>query len=265
MTIKVAFLGVGKMGRAAAKAVMESVGFKVVAVFDTVNCGSDLGGLCGLKQTGLTVCPVSELASTLKRIRLDVVVDFTTAEATLKNAKVVAEAGVNMVIGTTGFTDGQLAELKKTLRNVGSVISPNMSVGVNVFWKLVGEAAADLKGYDIEVIEAHHRFKKDAPSGTALKAVKVICDAVGADLKKDVVYGRHGEDCRRKTGDIGVLSIRGGDIVGEHTVMFTTLGERFEVRHVAHSRDSFASGIPQAIKFIKGKKGLYDMADVLGL
>jgi 4-hydroxy-tetrahydrodipicolinate reductase len=264
MTIKVAFLGAGKMGRAAAKTVMESGGFSVVAVFDTESEGLDIGALCGLKASGVTVTAVTDLAKTLKATKPDVVVDFTTVEATLRNAKVVAEAKVNMVIGTTGLTEEQIAQLKRTLKGVGAVICPNMSVGVNVFWKLVGEAAKNLKGYDIEVIEAHHRFKKDAPSGTALKAVKVICDAVGADYRKDVVYGRQGVSPRR-SGEIGVSSIRGGDIVGEHTVMFSTLGERFEVRHVAHSRESFASGIPSAIRFVNGKKGIYDMADVLGL
>jgi 4-hydroxy-tetrahydrodipicolinate reductase len=264
MTIKVAFVGLGKMGRAAAKKVLETEGLEVVAAFDVSGLGSDVGILVGSCETGIKVEDPARLAKTLKTLRPDVVVDFTQPEATLKNSRAVAAAGVNMVIGTTGFTDKQMNELVCVLKGVGAVISPNMSVGVNVFWKLVGEAAKELKGYDVEVVEAHHRFKKDAPSGTALKAVKVICDATGRDIGRDVVYGRHG-DSKRRDGEIGVHSIRAGDIVGEHTVMFTTLGERFEVRHVAHSRDSLASGIPAALRFIRGKKGIYDMADVLGL
>jgi 4-hydroxy-tetrahydrodipicolinate reductase len=264
MTIKVAFLGLGKMGCAAMKAVISAEGMQVVSGFDSDCKKTDLGLMASSKEIGVKSSDVKELVETLKRTKPDVVVDFSAANACLENSKAVSAFGANMVIGTTGFTDAQLKELTNTLRNVGAVISPSMSMGVNVFWRLIREAACNLKGYDIEVLEAHHRFKKDAPSGTALKAVKVICDATGRDMKKDVVYGREGI-CPRQDGEIGVMSIRAGDIVGEHTVMFTTLGERFELKHIAHSRDSFASGIPQAIRFIHGKKGIYDMGDVLGL
>ncbi|MFH1054598.1 MAG: 4-hydroxy-tetrahydrodipicolinate reductase [Candidatus Altiarchaeota archaeon] len=264
MTIKVALIGLGKMGRVSAKRILESGDSQVVAAFDLENVGADVGALAGVGGIGVKVTHPSELANVLKSVKPDVAIDFTSAKACIENAKTVAAAGVNMVIGSTGFTDEEVGQLKDTLKSVGVVFSPNMSVGVNVFWKIIGEAARNLKGYDIEVIEAHHRFKKDAPSGTAMKAVKVLAEAVGADLKKDVVYARHG-DCKRRDGEIGVQSIRAGDIVGEHTVMFSTIGERFEVRHVAHSRDSFSSGIPSAVRFIKGRKGFYDMADVLGL
>jgi 4-hydroxy-tetrahydrodipicolinate reductase len=264
MTIKVAFIGLGKMGKAAAKKVIETDGFTVVGGFDKEHVGSNIGILAGTKEIGVKVSDPSRLAEALKASSPDVVVDFTIADACVKNAKVVGEAGLNMIVGTTGFTDAQMTELKKALKGVGALISPNMSVGVNVFWKLVGEAAKNLKGYDVEVVEAHHKHKRDSPSGTALKAVQVICDAVGADMKRDVVYGRQGV-CPRRSGEIGVHSIRAGDIVGEHTVTFTTEGERFELRHMAHNRDSLASGIPAAIRFIKGKKGIYDMGDVLGL
>jgi len=261
MTIKVAFIGLGRMGRTAVKSVLASGGFDVVAGFDVCAVGTDIGILAGCEPAGVCVSDVSEIAEVLRTVRPDVVVDFSQAQACVKNSKTVASARANMVIGTTGFSKGELGQLKKNLAGVGAVISPNMSVGVNVFWKLVGKAAENLKGYDVEVVEAHHRFKKDAPSGTAKKAVEAIKAAVG---ESRVVCGREG-DCMRKAGEIGVHSIRAGDIVGEHTVMFTTLGERFELRHVAHSRDSFASGIPAAIRFVKGRKGIYDMGDVLGL
>lgn len=264
MTIKVAMLGLGKMGRAAAKSVISCEGLKIVAGFDLGSVGADVGTLAGGDPIGVRVDEPKLLADVLAKTKPDVVVDFTSPGACVKNAKIVASAGANMVIGPTGFSEEELAELKKSLKGVGAVISPNMSVGVNVFFKLVGEAARDLKGYDIEVIESHHKFKKDAPSGTAMKAVKVITDAICADMKNDVIYGRQGE-CRRRQGEICIHSIRAGDIVGEHTVMFTSEGERFEVRHIAHSRDSFASGIPAAVKFIKGKKGIFGMEDVLGL
>ncbi|MFH0863137.1 MAG: 4-hydroxy-tetrahydrodipicolinate reductase [Candidatus Altiarchaeota archaeon] len=262
MTIKVAFLGLGKMGRAAAKSVFAASDMKVVAGFDIGSVGQDIGVLAGCPPIGVKVDEPMTLEDVLSRTKPDVVVDFSSPAACLANAKAVTAAGANMVIGTTGFSDEDMARLKKSLK--GAVISPNMSVGVNVFFKLVGEAAKDLRGYDVEVVESHHKFKKDAPSGTAMKAVKAITEAVGADMKRDVIYGRHGE-CPRKGGQICIHSIRAGDIVGEHTVMFTSEGERFELRHVAHSRDSFASGIPAAIRFVDGKEDIYDMADVLGL
>jgi len=264
MTIKVAFNGLGRMGRAAARRVMEDGDFRIVGGYDPSGGGDDIGVMAGMTALGVKAEAPEGMDASLKKNKPDVLVDFSTPQAALSAAKAAARAGVSMVVGTTGFTDAQAQELRRTLADVGAVVSPNMSVGVNVFWKLVGEAAKDLKGYDAEVVEAHHRMKKDAPSGTALKAVKAIADATGADLSKDVVYGRHGE-ARRRKGEIGVHSIRGGDIVGEHTVMFTTDGERFEVRHVAHTRDSFASGVPAAIRFVKGRKGFYDMGDALGL
>jgi 4-hydroxy-tetrahydrodipicolinate reductase len=264
MTIKVAFLGLGKMGCAAAKKVMETEGLQAVAGFDSAAVGVDIGTLCAGKEAGVRVEDPSKLSESLKKSRPDVVVDFSSPQACVQNSKTVADAGINMVIGTTGFTDQELGQLKRNIKGIGALISPNMSIGVNVFWKLVAEAARDLKGYDIEVVEAHHKSKKDAPSGTAMKAVQLICEATGRDVKKDVVCGREGI-CPRKDGEIGVSSIRAGDIVGEHTVMFATQGERFELRHVAHSRASLASGIPAAITFINGKKGIYDTADALGL
>jgi 4-hydroxy-tetrahydrodipicolinate reductase len=253
MAIKVALLGAGRMGAAVARLVAEEDDLELVAVFDVRDVGESV--------KGVEVTDISRLKEVLNKTKPDVAADFTSADACIENAEVVAAAGVNMVIGTTGFTEGQMSELKNALADVGAVISPNMSVGVNVFWQLIGEAAGRLKGYDIEVVEAHHRFKKDAPSGTAKKAVDVLRDATG---KEKVVYGREGM-AERSRGEIGVHSIRAGDIVGEHTVIYGTIGERVEVKHVAHSRDALAQGVIAAIRFVKGKKGIYDMGDVLGL
>ncbi len=264
MTIKVAFNGLGRMGRAAARTVIGDGDFRIVGGYDPSGAGEDIGAMAGTNSVGVRVEAPSDMEASLRKNGADVLVDFSTPEAALSAAEAAAAAGVSMVVGTTGFTDEEAKALRGRLSKVGAVISPNMSVGVNVFWRLVGEAARDLRGYDAEVVEAHHSMKKDAPSGTALTAVEAIAAATGADLKRDVVYGRRGESRRRK-GEIGVHSIRGGDIVGEHTVLFTTEGERFELRHVAHTRDSFASGVPSAIRFIKGRKGVYDMGDALGL
>ncbi len=264
MTIKVALLGLGRVGRCAAGAILCEEDMEIVAGYDMKYVLVDIGVLSGRQEIGVKTEDVSKLGKDLLRVKPDVVVDFTLPEACVENSKVVGEAGACMVVGTTGLTPQQLAKLKKNLKNTGLVISPNMSVGVNVFWQIIGEAARKLPGYDIEIIEAHHRFKKDAPSGTALRACEILAKATGADTRKDLVHGRKGASLR-KDGEIGVHSIRAGDIVGEHTVMFSTLGERFEVKHVAHTRDSFTSGIPAAIRFINGKKGVYDMWDVLGL
>lgn len=255
MTIKVALIGAGRMGRAAAARIAQEKDMELVAAYDVQEAE---------QVEGVEVTNVSGLADSLGQVKPDVVVDFTIPEASIANAKVVAESGARMVVGTTGFSDQELAELKKTLEVSGAVVAPNMSVGVNVFYKLIWDAAVSFPGYDIEVVEAHHRFKKDAPSGTALKAVDVLCRAVGRDMKKDVVYGRHGA-AQRKEGQIGVHSIRAGDIVGEHTVMFSNEGERFEIRHQAHSRDSFATGIPAAVRYITNKNGIHSMGQVLGL
>jgi 4-hydroxy-tetrahydrodipicolinate reductase len=261
MEIKVAFLGVGKMGQTAIASVLAVKDMVVVAALDPSTIGSDAGALAQAKDIGVRVQDPAKLSEVLSESKADVVVDFTYPKATVANSKIVGESGASMVVGTTGFTENQLQKIKYNLSSTGLVLSPNMSVGVNVFWQLVGEAALKLSEYDIEVIEAHHRFKKDAPSGTAKKTVEVIRESLG-EIKE--VYGRKGESLRQKS-DVGVHSIRAGDIVGEHTVLFSSLGERFEVRHIAHSRDSYASGIPQAIRFIKDRKGCYDMWDVLGL
>lgn len=260
MTIKVAFTGFGRMGRHAAKAVHESENMEVVAVYDLKEVGKNIGLLCGCDLGDKVVLDPSEIED----LEADVVIDFTTANAVLQNSEIIAKKGAAYIVGTTGLTEAQIGSLKANMEGLGLLISPNMSVGVNVFWLLVGEAAEKLKGYDIEVIEAHHKCKKDAPSGTALKAVNIICKKTGKKIKKDVVFGRHG-DSLRKEDEIGVHSIRAADIVGEHTVLFSTEGERFEIKHQAHTRESFATGIPQAVNFIYGKKGVYDMWDVLGL
>ncbi len=261
MAIKVAFLGVGRMGQAALRAVLDTKDMGVAAAFDVSNVGLDAGVISGRGELGVKVEDPSKFKDLIEKTNSEVIVDFTNPKACVANSKTIGDMGLPMVVGTTGFTETQVQKLKYNLSNTGLVLSPNMSVGVNVFWQLVGEAAFKLPGYDIEVIEAHHRFKKDAPSGTAKKAVEVIKEAIG---EAKVVYGRNGDSPRQKV-EVGVHSIRAGDIVGEHTVLFSNLGERFEVKHVAHSRDSFASGIPAAVRFIKDRKGFYDMWDVLEL
>ena len=194
-------------------------------------------------------------------------IDFTRPEGTLAHLKVCRELGVSAVIGTTGFTEAQKAEIAAAAKDIAIMMSPNMSVGVNVTLKLLDMAARALNpGYDIEIIETHHRHKVDAPSGTALKMGEVVAAALGRDLKGHAVFAREGLTGERDPLAIGFSAIRGGDIVGDHTVMFAGTGERIEITHKSSSRDSYAQGALRAVRFLSGQKpGLYDMFDVLGL
>lgn len=196
----------------------------------------------------------------------DVIIDFTNPEATIRHLGVVKEYEKCAVVGTTGLNDKQVAQLRKISENIACVFAPNMSMGVNLLFKLVAESAKVLGDYDVEIVEAHHNLKKDAPSGTAKKIAQVISDVLEIDLDKNGVYGRHGMVGARKKKEIGIHAVRAGDIVGEHTVTFASTGERLELTHRAHSRDTFAHGAVRAAKWVVGKsKGLYDMQDVLGL
>jgi 4-hydroxy-tetrahydrodipicolinate reductase len=196
-----------------------------------------------------------------------VLIDFTRPEGTLAHLQVCRSLGVNVVIGTTGFSPAQKQEIAQAAQDIAIVMAPNMSVGVNVTLKLLEMAAKALcTGYDIEIIEAHHRHKVDAPSGTALKMGEVIADALGRDLKDCAVYAREGVTGERDPSSIGFATIRGGDIVGDHTVLFAGIGERIEISHKSSSRVSYAQGSLRAVRFLSEHKvGLFDMADVLNL
>lgn len=194
-------------------------------------------------------------------------IDFTRPEGTLAHLAVCRELGVKVVIGTTGFSDAQKVQIAEAAKDTAIMMAPNMSVGVNVVLKLLQQAAKALaEGYDIEIIEAHHRHKVDAPSGTALKMGEVVADALGRDLKTCAVYGREGVTGERDPSTIGFATIRGGDVVGDHTVLFAGIGERIEISHKASSRATFAQGSLRAVRFLAGQsKGLFGMDDVLGL
>lgn len=252
--IKVAVTGaLGRMGTLVIQEVAKAEDMRLVAGLDVVGAGRHLQG-------DVAVSDAAELRDVLKLARPDVLIDFTAASASVQNVLTAAEMGVNLVVGTTGFSPEQHASMKKAIDGrVSAVISPNFSVGVNVFWRLISVAAEALKDYDIEVIEAHHNQKKDAPSGTALATVDVLKKALG-DV--EVVHGREGIKPRGK--EIGVHAVRAGDIVGDHTVLFAGPGERLEIKHQAHSRTAFASGAVRAARFVVGREpGIYSMADVL--
>lgn len=225
--------------------------------------GSDAGEVAGIGPVGITISgdPVA------KRHDFDVFIDFTRPEVTMANLARCRQAGKRMVIGTTGFSDIQRREIEATADEIAIVMAPNMSVGVNLCLKLLDMAARVLGDeVDIEIIEAHHRHKVDAPSGTALRMGEVVASALGRNLSECAVYGRHGVTGERDRRTIGFETIRAGDIVGEHTVMFAAEGERVEVSHKASSRMTFAKGAVRAAEWVAGReRGLFDMQDVLGL
>jgi 4-hydroxy-tetrahydrodipicolinate reductase len=243
-TIHFAIAGAsGRMGRTLIEAVQAAPGAELAAAFDI---GDDIEAALG---------------------KADCLIDFTRPEGTLKHMEICRKRGVHMVIGTTGMNTEQKLAIQDASRDIPIVFAPNMAVGVNLVFKLLDTAARILnEGYDIEILEAHHRHKVDAPSGTALRMGEVVAAALGRDLADCAVYGREGLTGERPATQIGFSTVRGGDIVGDHTVFFIGTGERVEITHKASSRMHFAQGALRAARFLNGKaRGLFDMQDVLGL
>ncbi len=256
----------GRMGGRLARLVSESEDLELAGGTERVGhamIGEDIGTVLGGKATGLKV------TDDLSRIveRGDVVIDFTAPEATVEAARICGAAGRAMVVGTTGWSAEQRTQFEEAVQGIPCVFAPNYSVGVNVLFRLVEEAARILgDGYDVEIVEAHHRFKKDAPSGTALGLAQAAARGSDRNLDEVAVYGRAGMVGERRKEEIGIHAIRAGDIVGEHTVLFGGIGERIELAHKAQSRDTFAQGALRAARFVvKTSPGLYDMGDVLGI
>ena len=255
----------GRMGRALLEAVTQSSDMRLGAALErkgSALVGKDAGELFGAP------CGVALSADTATALAgCNALIDFTRPEATLEHLQTCRELGINIVIGTTGFSAEQKELIADAGRDIGVVFAPNMSVGVNLSLKLLDIAARVLnEGYDIEIVEAHHRHKVDAPSGTALRMGEVVAHALGRNLAECAVYGREGVTGERSPSTIGFATVRGGDIVGDHTVMFAGTGERVEITHKASSRATFALGALRAARFLAQRgKGLFDMQDVLGL
>ncbi len=255
----------GRMGRMLVEAVLAAQDCTLAGALEIAGSpalGQDAGAFAG-HATGVAI--TSDLAAGLADAQ--VLIDFTRPEGTLAHLAVCRELGVKAVIGTTGFSAGQKAQIAALGEQIALVMAPNMSVGVNVVLKLLDQAARALnQGYDIEVIEAHHRHKVDAPSGTALQMGEVLARAMGRELKDCAVYAREGVTGERDPSSIGFATVRGGDIVGDHTVMFAGTGERIEISHKSSSRAGYAQGSLRAARFLAGRAhGLFDMNDVLGL
>ena len=263
---KIAVAGAsGRMGHMLIEAIRGSDDCKLSGALDVAGgpaIGADASGFLG-QSSGVLI--QSDIRQGLKDA--DVLIDFTRPEGTMAHLAVCRERGVKLVIGTTGFSSDQKAEIALAAKDIAIVMAPNMSVGVNVTLKLLEMAARALAtGYDIEIIEAHHRHKVDAPSGTALKMGEVIAEALGRDLKECAVYDREGITGERDPSTIGFASVRGGDIVGDHTVLFAGTGERIEITHKSSSRATYAQGSLRAARFLQTKSsGLFDMFDVLSL
>ena len=264
--IKIAIAGSsGRMGRALLECVMQADDLVLHAALEhggSALLGKDAGELCGM-TCGVKIS--ADVAAALQGA--DVLIDFTRPEGTLLHLDICRGLGVNMVVGTTGLSAQQKVQLGAAARDIGIVFAPNMSVGVSLVFKLLETASRVLAhGYDIEIIEAHHRHKVDAPSGTALGMGEVIARTLGRDLTQCAVYGREGVTGERDPSTIGFATVRGGDIVGDHTVLYAGLGERIEITHKASSRATFALGALRAARFLREQPaGMYDMQDVLGL
>ncbi|MCA1933544.1 MAG: 4-hydroxy-tetrahydrodipicolinate reductase [Calditerrivibrio sp.] len=265
--IKVMMVGAaGKMGRRIINFINEDSDTILSAAIEHSSCpllGQDAGLIAGCGELGVKIQSDILAGASVS----DVIIDFTGAEATFHNLPRYLQAGKPILIGSTGFSSQQVAEIGKIAEKAPFILAANTSLGVNLTLKvleMVSKTVGDR--YDIEIIEAHHRLKKDAPSGTAMKMAEVITNSIGRDMEKDLVYARHGLIGARTDKEIGMQTIRAGDIVGEHTVMFCGNGERIEITHKAHTRDTFAKGAVTAAKWLYGKeKGSYSMFDVLGL
>lgn len=265
--IKIAVTGAaGRMGAAIISAIIRNPATELAGALereDSPALGKDAGEIAGADKTGVKI--TGDKAKAFKKA--DAIIDFSTPENSMKTVEDAIASKKALVIGTTGFSLHQREEIKELAKNGRIVMAPNMSIGVNLLLKLVADAARVIgHEYDIEIIEAHHRLKKDAPSGTALRIAEVIASTLERDLEKVAVYERKGIIGERRPEEIGIQTIRAGDIVGDHTVIFGCTGERLEITHKASSRATFAEGAVRAAVWVSSREnGLYDMQDVLGL
>lgn len=263
MAIKVAVAGArGRMGGQVVGSVLENENMELVAGFDSRGVGEEIA-----PGTGVKITSPEELEHVLNKVEPAVFVDFTNAAAAVENVKVAARNNLKLVVGTTGFSEEQFKEMENAIKDqVPAIISPNFSIGVNVFWELIADAARHFLPYmyHMEIIEMHHSHKKDAPSGTAVKAAGILADCLG-EKTASFVYGRQGITGERKDEEIGIHAIRAGDIVGDHTVLYAGTGERLEITHRAHSREAFALGVIKAIEWINRKEeaGIYSMEEMM--
>ena len=271
--IRVAITGAaGRMGSGIIKKITEQDDMEVVAAIEIPNtplAGKDIGEVIGIGKLNVPVSDSGDLVQVLETVKPDVLVDFTIAHAAAETIQKTAQTKVNLIVGTTGFTDEQIEANQKAVKdnNVKAVMTTNFSIGVNVFWKVLKDLTPILDDFDIEIIEAHHNQKQDAPSGTAVTAFEVISEQLNRNPEEVGVYGRQGRVGKRTPEEIGIHAIRGGDIVGDHTVLYIGDGERLEIKHQAHKREVFIAGVIRAIRYINDAEPgkISNMEDVLGI
>jgi len=271
--LKVAVTGAaGRMGSGIIKRILEQDDIEVVAAIEIPNTpleGKDIGETIGIGNINVKTQGSQNLENILKSTKPDVIVDFTIANAAYETIKIAAKLGINLIVGTTGFNDNQTKEIRKIVEkfDIKAVISSNMSIGVNVFFKILKDLTPILNDFDIEIIEAHHNKKKDAPSGTAMTAFKIIAKELDRNTEEVATFGREGIVGERTKKEIGLHAIRGGDIVGDHTVMYVGEGERLEISHKAHTREVFIAGVLRSLRYINNAESgkISDMTDVLGI
>lgn len=249
------------MGARIAALVLEDPQLRLAAALERLghpSLGKDAGLIAGCGETGVKITSTLNAAA-------DVLIDFSSPESAVSVAEVCAGKNISLVVGTTGLNPQQLEKIQCLSPKIACLISPNMSVGVHIMFDIVAQVSKMVgKEFDIEIIETHHRFKKDAPSGTALRLAEKICEATGRTMGNDVVYGRSGITGERPLNQVGIHAVRSGDVIGDHTVVFGSLGERIEITHKAHTRDTFVRGAIRAAKFLAAQPpGMYRMADVL--
>lgn len=245
----------GKVGRSIVDVVINDSGTELIGAIEAAGQGS----------IGNVIYKNIKLTDNLETIitKADVIIDFTSPQSSMEYIEIAGKSKKPIVVGTTGFSQAQQEQIKKTTLSIPCVMAPNMSIGMNLLFKMAGDMARALTGYDIEIVEIHHNKKKDAPSGTAKKLAEKLLEARKAG---NLIYGREGGSALRKENEIGVHAVRAGDVIGDHTIIFAGDGERLEVVHRAHSRECFATGAVRAAKWIVSRPaGLYDMNDVLGL
>jgi 4-hydroxy-tetrahydrodipicolinate reductase len=269
-TVRVALFGIGRMGQVAARNLLKDHSVKLVLVVSRSGgdkAGKDLGNILEIPDTGLTVKSSDQLIPSLTAARPDIVIDFTTPEAGLINLKAAAKHGASLIVGTTGYTKFQAEALRSiaNMYNVSLVMAPNLSIGINMLIDSAKKMATVLTGFDIEVIEEHHRYKKDAPSGTAIRLAKLIAEGVGINPEKGLIFGRHGNKSG-KGREIAIHAIRGGGTIGVHKIVFVSDNERLEIKHESINRNAFTDCLLKVIKYVHTQpQGVYSVEEILGL
>ncbi|HUW64573.1 MAG TPA: 4-hydroxy-tetrahydrodipicolinate reductase [Spirochaetia bacterium] len=270
MPVKVALIGPGRMGQVVARNLLKDPFSKLVLVVSrpgSDKVGKDLGDILELRPTGLIIRGSDELAQSLSETRPEIVIDFTVPEASLSNLKIAAKHGSHLIVGTTGFSKFQVEALRSiaSMYNVSLVVAPNLSIGINMLIHAAKEIATVLDGFDVEIIEEHHRYKKDAPSGTAIRLAQTVARELGINPDKNLLFGRHGKKVRDER-EIAVHAIRGGGTIGMHKIVFISDNERLEIRHESLNRDAFTDCLMRLIKYVHlHSAGFYTVEHILGL